>query len=230
MRFYLLIICLIGGVILSAKAQKPDTVTHKNKTDEFYRKVDTANNKRFLPKATKKVKVYHPDSLHSPHTAWTRSAFVPGLGQVYNHQWWKVPAIYAGLGMLVNAAITNMQDYKDFLAVAKFQQLGRSLQDADVIADPNYELYATYSKFPRQSIIDAKDAAYRNRDVSILGILAVWGVNVIDAYIYGKLQHSYSMDNNFSFRVDMGTINQSIYASNFNTTFTPAIKLTITLK
>ncbi|HCN83771.1 MAG TPA: hypothetical protein DIT07_09125, partial [Sphingobacteriaceae bacterium] len=31
-----------------------------------------------------------------PHTAVVRSAILPGLGQIYNKRWWKVPFIYGG--------------------------------------------------------------------------------------------------------------------------------------
>ncbi|MES2277802.1 MAG: DUF5683 domain-containing protein [Bacteroidota bacterium] len=228
MRQYLLLFVLASGLAFSATAQTADSLKRNNKSDSLYRKADSDPSKRFVPKG-KKEKVYHPDSTHSPHKAWTRSAFVPGWGQVYNHQWWKVPAIYAGLGSLVYYTFTNQTDYKNFLAIAKYQQLGIPATDPMYDNDPRRQLYIDYGKYPKESIINAKDGAYRNRDVSILGFMAVWVVNIVDAYIYGKLQHSYSMDNNFSFKVEP-VINQPVYASNFNTTFTPALKITITLR
>ena len=44
--------------------------------------------------ATKKV---HIDPL-SPAKAAFYSAVLPGLGQAFNKQYWKIPVIYAGLG------------------------------------------------------------------------------------------------------------------------------------
>jgi len=216
-------------MLFSAQAQKADTLTRKSKADSLYRKKDETTSKRFVPKAGKEG-VYHPDSLHSPHTAWTRSAIIPGWGQVYNHQWWKAPAIYAGLGLLANAIVYNQGQYKDFLAVARFQQTGKSVDDPSFANDPNLPLYRQYGIYSSTAIIDAKDGYYRNKEISILGFLAVWAVNVADAYIYGKLQHSFSMDNDFSLQIAPTNIAQPVYASNFNTTFTPGIKLTLTLK
>jgi len=229
MRRYILLLTITCAVFFAAKAQNADTLTRKSKTDSIYRKKDEKTSKRFVPKLGKEG-VYHPDSLHSPHTAWTRSAFVPGLGQIYNHQWWKVPAIYVGLGLLTNAIIYNQGQYKDFLAVARFQQTGKSVDDPSFANDPNLPLYREYGIYSSAAIIDAKDGYYRNKEISILGFLAVWAVNVADAYIYGKLQNAFSMDNNFSLQVTPTNINQAVYASNFNTTFTPGIKLTLTLK
>jgi len=230
MRHILILIFFIAFFAVNAKAQQPDTLTTKSKTDSIYRKKDSDQSRRFVPK-TNKVKEYHPDSTHSPHKAWTRSALVPGLGQIYNGHWWKVPAIYVGLGLLANAIVTNQRDYKDFLAIARYQQLGVDYKDPMYANDPRQGLYARYGALSRDAIINAKDGFYRNKEISILSFIVVWGVNVVDAYIYGKLQHSFSMDNNFSAKVSFTTLpQQPVYASNFNANFTPALKITFTLK
>src|SRR5210317_1978225 len=36
---------------------------------------------------------------HSPTRATLYSTFVPGLGQAYNRKYWKIPVIYAGMGV-----------------------------------------------------------------------------------------------------------------------------------
>jgi hypothetical protein len=232
MRRYFILIFLLSGVTISAKAQRPDTVTHRSKTDSLYRKLDTTNSRRFVPQV-RKEKEYHPDSTHSPHKAVMRSLIVPGWGQWYNKTgwWWKIPAIYGGLGALGYNIISNQNSYRDFLAVAEFQRTGLKADAPSLKGDPRQPLYATYGGYSTTAIIDAKEGYRRNRDLSILGFLAVWGVNIIDAYIDAKFIHSFSMDNNFGTKVSFGTIQQQpVYASNFNTTFTPALKITVTLK
>lgn len=44
--------------------------------------------------------------------ALIRSAILPGLGQAYNHQYWKIPIVYAGFGALIYAGEFNRKNYR----------------------------------------------------------------------------------------------------------------------
>ncbi|RYU86859.1 hypothetical protein EWM62_17050 [Mucilaginibacter terrigena] len=217
-----------------AMGQTPDTVAAKAKTDTVAKKLDTAKRTSFAPKV-KKEKIYHPDSTHIPSLAVKRSLFVPGWGQVYNHRLWKVPLIYVGLGLLGNAVIVNLKEYKVFLALAKITRTGG-------IPQPNEPTYASYIKYKKEydlyvvnygaSNPDLENAAsgyQRNFQISILSILAVWGVQAIDAYIDAKFISSYTVDDNLSMKVTPTLISQPVYAANFNSAFIPGIKFTFTL-
>lgn len=51
----------------------------------------------------------------NPKTAGLYSAILPGLGQAYNRQYWKVPIIYGGLavaGYFINYNYTNYQSFR----------------------------------------------------------------------------------------------------------------------
>jgi hypothetical protein len=203
----------------AASAQKPDTTAQiKSRADSITAKRDSANSQRYKPKITRE-KVYHPDSLHSPHTAVVRSLIIPGWGQLYNHQWWKVPLIYAGLGLLGDVIVYNQQNYKLFLKEDLLRQHGivqgrnpdlAGINDADV---DNYT-----------------NVFRRDRDLGILGTLGAWGIQAIDAYIDAKFKHSYTMDNNLSIKIRPGMIGQPFYASNSLGSYAPALTITLTLK
>jgi hypothetical protein len=50
----------------------------------------------------------------SPAKAAFYSAFLPGLGQAYNRKFWKIPIVYAGLGIGMAVYLDNDRKYKGF--------------------------------------------------------------------------------------------------------------------
>ena len=220
--FFLLVLICTATLGIKAQGLLNGQSVHK---DSIKLSTDTAFSKPFMPSLKpKKEKIYHPDSTHSPHTAVIRSLIFPGLGQIYNKHglWWRLPVIYGGLSALMYNIISNGRDYNIFLQESIWREHGRvgpeplPVYSGVVITDIN-----------DQTIYDFKDNLRRNRDLSIMGFLAAWGVNAIDAYVEAKFIHSYSMDDNLSFKIKPSVIGQPVYASNFNT-FTPGINLTIT--
>ncbi|MGZ3750969.1 MAG: DUF5683 domain-containing protein [Mucilaginibacter sp.] len=215
----LFLIWFLFGLVLVVKAQKPDTVAVKSKTDSLNRKQDSVTSKRYYPKITTE-KVYHPDTLHDPHKAVMRSLMIPGWGQIYNHRWWKLPVIYGGLGLLGDVIVFNQTNYKLFLKQAQLLERGA----------PVSELNPKLAGISQADITTYTDIYRRDRDLGILGFIGGWGIQMIDAYIDAKFIRSYTMDNNLSFKVSPGLIGQPLYALNSYNTFIPAIKITFTLK
>jgi hypothetical protein len=223
------------GIAFFAMGQTPDTVAAKVKADTVIKKADTVRRSSFAPKI-KKEKEYHPDSTHSPKLAVRRSLFIPGWGQFYNKELWyiKVPAIYLGLGLLGNAIIVNQKQYKVYLALAR-------IKNTETIPKPGDRLYPTYVKYKKEydlyvgtygaSYTDLENAAngyQRNFQISILSVIAIWGVQAVEAYITAKFINAYTVDNNLSMKVSP-TLMQPMYASNFNNAFIPGLKFTFTL-
>ena len=216
---FLAVFFLVCGTL---RAQTPDTAANRNKKDSLIQqqvKPDSVPSKVFKPKIRiKQETVYHPDSTHSPHKAVMRSLILPGWGQIYNRHglYWRLPVLYGGMGMLIYSIITYTQQYHLFLSYAQAREQGQ-------IIDP-------YSYASSQAIYDVKDGYLRNLQISWFGLAAVWGVNMVDAYVEAKFIHSYTMDNDLSFKIAPSLINQPVYASNINTTFTPALKITFLFK
>ena len=59
---------------------------------------------------------------HSAKKAALYSAILPGLGQIYNKKYWKLPIIYGALGISGSVFAYNLTNYKDlrFAYKAKF--------------------------------------------------------------------------------------------------------------
>jgi hypothetical protein len=112
---------------------------------------------------------------HSAQTAARLSTFLPGAGQVYNKQYWKVPVIYVGAGALIYSIAwnnRNYQLYKDAYAL-----------DSDTSSSTNSEFINVYSV---DNLITLKDYYRRNRDLSAIGLVVLYAANIIDAYVYAQ--------------------------------------------
>ncbi len=222
-RYYLITIFLIFFAPI-VKAQAPlDTTAKKTTVDPALQsRRDSVRANPIVPKV--KEKAYHPDSLHSPHKAVMHSLMIPGWGQIYNRRWWKVPVIYSGLGLLAWAYFFNVNYYNETLSVAKHRERG----DVPAKGEKYEAIYYDYAPYSTDAINSAVVAARRNRDLSALGFIAAWGINIIDAYIDAKFIHSYTMDNNLSFKVKPTLITPPVYAANFTGAVNPGLKITFT--
>ncbi len=57
-----------------------------------------------------KAHPYQPN----PKKAGLYSAIVPGLGQAYNHEYWKIPVIYVGIGVAGYFIADNLNNYQSY--------------------------------------------------------------------------------------------------------------------
>ncbi len=226
MQRYLLIIGLLVGLAFSAMAQTPTMPVKKTKADSIQSKRDSLKSKPFVPKIAT-PKVYHPDSTHSPSKAWHRSVFVPGLGQIYNRQYWKVPIIYTGLTLLVVMYKFNEKHYIEDLTLARYRAKGIRPKPTD----PYYDQYMLYdNRLSDEAINDGVRGYARYRDLSVLLFAAAWGIQTIDAYVDAKFMHSYSMDDNFSAKIGPTLMDPMGNYQSFSSAFIPGIKITFALR
>jgi len=235
LKHFLVTVFFLGFAAI-ATAQTPDSLkrdTVKKETAVIKNVKDTLPRQPIAPPAkVKKEKTYHPDSTHIPSLAVKRSLFVPGWGQIYNRKIWKVPIIYGGLGSLALAVIFNQKNYTEFLALARLRQRGDPPKPGQayyaeyIKYKDDYERYANVSY---ESLAAASDGYLRNRSLSILGIIGLWGLQAVDAYIDAKFINAYTVDDNLSFKVTPGFIGQPMYAGNFSNAVIPGIKITFTL-
>jgi len=119
-----------------------------------------------------------PDTVsppeHSPRKALLLS-ILPGAGQVYNGQAWKIPIIYgalAGTGYFVYDNYTRMRAFKD-------EYLLRAGG-----GEPQMEGYTGYYD---NSIYSLYQSYNKNFQLMVIITAAVYGLNLIDAYVFGHL-------------------------------------------
>jgi Family of unknown function (DUF5683) len=112
---------------------------------------------------------------HPPKKAALMSACLPGLGQAYNKKYWKIPIIYAGFGGLGYSFGFNQIYFK------RYRDALRLRYDND----PNTtDIYPFYSD---DDLVTLKQFYQRWRDLSIIGMAALYTLNIIDASVDAHL-------------------------------------------
>lgn len=133
-------------------------------------------------------KVFVPDPIKS---VWF-SALMPGAGQIYNRKYWKLPIVVGGFMGLAYGISFNSRYFTDY---------SNAYRDA-YSNDPNANSYINFLPYSyrnnkewieknkewiRSSLKSKKDYYRRNRDLCIVGMLAVYGLAIIDAYVDAQL-------------------------------------------
>ncbi len=115
------------------------------------------------------------------------SAIVPGAGQIYNGQWYKVPLYYAALG------------YTGY----KFSEFNLEYWKArnDLLTVMNgYGSELTFNHTSDENQLISIKETYRSyRDMATLGFILTWTLNVIDAYVNAEF-YDFDVSEDLSFR------------------------------
>lgn len=120
--------------------------------------------------------ISHSPDRQSPTAAMVSSALLPGLGQMYNRSFWKLPIIYGGLGYLISAAVTN---HRQFL---RYERAYVAIADNDPSTVDEFN-----GTIPLQTLEYGSNFYRRYRDLSIIGAVLVYALNIIDAYVDAHL-------------------------------------------
>lgn len=144
------------------------------------------------------------------------TAIFPGLGQVYNRKYWKLPIVYGGLVGLVYAITWNGRIYgdytdgyraimkEDYFSDGNYQAweslLSRSQINNDVDGDTHQFTDASRLTFYRERIRRSRDYFRRNRDLAIIGVIGLYAISMIDAYVDAEL-FDFDISTDLSFKV-----------------------------
>lgn len=115
-----------------------------------------------------------------------RLSIIPGGGQIYNKQAWKVPVIYGMLGGLGYLVYTNYKDCKMF----KDEYLHR-------VNNNDEALLEDYTSYPKENIYNLYQTYNQRFQLMIVISVVVYGLNLLDAYVYGHL-FDFQIDDNIS--------------------------------
>jgi hypothetical protein len=148
---------------------------------------------------------WQPDPMRA---VWL-GAVVPGLGQIYNRSYWKLPIVYGGLmGCVYAITWTNnqydsyKQAYRDIYYDIQHGTLSESPDKSYIAILPEgYTISSMGGASTYQSRLkEWQNASRRNRDMSILATIAVYALSLIDAYVDAQL-FNFDISNDLSLDV-----------------------------
>ena len=141
------------------------------------------------PSAKKNIKKFNP------RTATIRSAILPGLGQIYNKKYWKLPLVYGALGTTAAIFSYNVKNYK--LLKQAYALISDTILSNDSQIDPRFQ------NLSANSIKSYRNVFRQNVDYAALFFIIFWGLNVVDATVDAHLK-SFDVNDNLSLQLVPG--------------------------
>lgn len=125
-----------------------------------------------------------------PTKAVWMSALFPGLGQVYNRRYWKLPIIvggYLGLAYATNWNSNMLRDYtRAYADLLDNDPNTRSYMD---MFSPNVKEENLDRGWLQEVLRSRKNYFRRNRDLCIICMVGVYLLAMVDAYVDASLSH-----------------------------------------
>ena len=174
-------------VFVSLVAITPCMSQEKNSTRK-----PTSNLTDTIEQNTKKVEDTVKKVKSIASKAALRSAILPGLGQIYNKKYWKLPLVYGAIAIPVSLLSYN----KTWYDRTRFAYQVRSNQDT-----ANYsQIWRSLKPISTPSLKRYRNEFRKSMDLSVLYFLLAWGLNVVDATVDGHLR-TFDISNDLSMEV-----------------------------
>ena len=157
--------------------------------------------------------------VHSPRKATVLAMVLPGAGQVYNREWWKVPILYAGIGAAVYGLSWNTSYYKKYRAAfvdytAYLNQIAEDMENDretpypannswDKLMAPGRtaEGYNESMRTRFQSVLQTKKDRYkRYRDMMYIVCAGIYAIQIIDAVVFAHF-YDFEINEDLSMKV-----------------------------
>jgi Family of unknown function (DUF5683) len=198
---------LLLGAVVGVEAQQTTTDSLQKRFSQLSKVMDTLRIDTLkkaqvlqLKDSLAKEVTKKPIPKLNPKKAAYYSLMLPGLGQAYNKQYWKMPFVYAGLGTVVYFIRYFNVRYQDFLQpyIASYDLTsGKQLRT-------EAEVYIRAQKQSRKLTIDqitkGKDFYRRYRDLNFVLLAGVWALAAVEANVAAHLI-TFDMSEDISLRL-----------------------------
>lgn len=164
--------------------QEVDTVVILNDVEDVYAIGDTVSYSHI------DHDTWHPDANRA---VWL-GAIVPGLGQIYNRSYWKLPIVYGGIMGCAYAITLNQGKYEEYKLAYRdiLTDAGNlsndPLKSYNAILPKGYTIKTMGGQDKYTTFLNNNQNKYRRyRDISILATVIVYALSLIDAYVDAQL-------------------------------------------
>jgi len=169
-RIYLTVL-LIAILTFPAVCQESDSSTIIQ--DRYMQMVETRKGIDSLV-VVDSVEINQPDFTHSTSKAIMYALVLPGLGQAYNKKYFKMPFVWVAMGGVTYSIVYTTKEYR------------KASHDYALNPDELNERIIRYWR--------------RNVELSYIGLIVVYALQVVDAYVDAQL-YSWDVSEDLSLRV-----------------------------
>ena len=184
---------IVSILLTSAIHAQTDALsTNENHDNDIH--VEQSNRSEAQPLSQKEIDrlFWKPDPMRS---VWL-GAIVPGLGQICNRSYWKVPIVYGGFMGCTYAIIWTNNQYVGYKNA--YRDIYYDIRDGKVSNDPSKSYIAILpegytidrmggASVYRDRLKDWQNRSRRYRDLSIAATAIVYALTLIDAYVDAQL-------------------------------------------
>ena len=174
--FLLILFLLAFFGELKAQDSLKTTISYEKKATE---ERDSIKKRGFLNN-------YFKEDYPSPKKAIIL-AIVPGMGQIYNKKYWKLPLVYGALGGVIYAINYNTRNYKRL----------RETYEAKTI--PGSHAIDYFPSIPESAIKARRNSFDKNRQLSWIGLFGFYLISAGDAFVDAHLK-TFDIDDDISVR------------------------------
>lgn len=156
----------------------------------------------------KKIKPINP---LAPSRAAFYSAVLPGLGQIYNKRYWKVPLVYAAIGGGIFVYDFNNRQYNRWRDAFKSRQAGFTNDEFYDVRTPDDGILPDEPDFDIDDLENQQERFQRDRDLALVVTILMYALNIVDANVDAHLKQfniddNLSMDMEFNPYIDLNPI------------------------
>lgn len=132
----------------------------------------------------------------APRKALWRALALPGWGQFYNRQYYKIPFVWGGLGGGAYAVVAINNQYLLYREAALYRFGEERVESGEIDANPNAQFESEYNRIteqlgreavPSRALRQRRDQFRRRRVIAIVALAAFYGLTVLDAYVNAHL-------------------------------------------